>query len=353
MNLDWFLDILDLPSTSGSERPLAEFLRERLPFGGCLVRGYEVGDGTLNLLFDWSGTGTPSFVFCTHLDTVPPYIPPQAMKISRGSVLPDGKTAGADDTLIKGRGSCDAKGQIAAMYSACRRLHEEGFRDFGLLLLAGEETGSFGAKAYSRDCPGGKFVLVGEPTDNCLVTASKGTKSFEVVIPGKACHSGYPEQGRSAVEGFVKFFNALKTAKFPDDPVLGPTTWNIGKLVSDNPQNILSPEVRFRLYFRTTFATDGIVEDILSGISPRGASVTAYGGDTPLHYFSEVEGIETKAVSFGSDAPRLTGFGMKAICGPGSILTAHTDNEYVLLSQLEKAVGQYVRIFRTVNELNK
>ena len=331
---------------------MAEFLKGRLPLGDCAVRADEVGDGTLNLLFDWSGTGCPSFVFCTHLDTVPPYIPPEVVSVRKGDILPDGKAAEEDDTMVKGRGSCDAKGQIAAMYSACLRLYEEGFRDFGLLLLAGEETGSFGAKAYSKDRPGGRFVLVGEPTDNCLVTASKGTKSFEVTIPGKACHSGYPDQGRSAVDRFVRFYNALKMIRFPDDPVLGSTTWNIGKLMSDNPQNILSPEIRFRLYFRTTFVTDGFVEDILSGIFPHDASVTAFGGDTPLHYFHDVEGIETKAVSFGSDAPRINGFPMKAICGPGSILTAHTDKEYVLLYQLEKAEDQYLRIFKTINELS-
>ena len=331
---------------------MAEFLKGRLPLGDCAVRADEVGDGTLNLLFDWSGTGCPSFVFCTHLDTVPPYIPPEVVSVRKGDILPDGKAAEEDDTMVKGRGSCDAKGQIAAMYSACLRLYEEGFRDFGLLLLAGEETGSFGAKAYSKDRPGGRFVLVGEPTDNCLVTASKGTKSFEVTIPGKACHSGYPDQGRSAVDRFVRFYNALKMTRFPDDPVLGSTTWNIGKLMSDNSQNILSPEIRFRLYFRTTFVTDGFVEDILSGIFPHDASVTAFGGDTPLHYFHDVEGIETKAVSFGSDAPRINGFPMKAICGPGSILTAHTDKEYVLLYQLEKAEDQYLRIFKTINELS-
>lgn len=352
MDLGMLLEILSIPSTSGEERSLAEFLKGRLPLGDCAVRADEVGDGTLNLLFDWSGTGCPSFVFCTHLDTVPPYIPPEVVSVRKGDILPDGKAAEEDDTMVKGRGSCDAKGQIAAMYSACLRLYEEGFRDFGLLLLAGEETGSFGAKAYSKDHPGGRFVLVGEPTDNCLVTASKGTKSFEVTIPGKACHSGYPDQGRSAVDRFVRFYNALKMTRFPDDPVLGSTTWNIGKLMSDNPQNILSPEIRFRLYFRTTFVTDGFVEDILSGIFPHDASVTAFGGDTPLHYFHDVEGIETKAVSFGSDASRINGFPMKAICGPGSILTAHTDKEYVLLYQLEKAEDQYLRIFKTINELS-
>lgn len=348
MDLVLFKEILQIPSTSGEERCLADFLKERLRTTLCSVFEREVGDGTLNLLFDWSGTGAPSFVFCTHLDTVPPYIPPVFETISKGSLLPDKKPALKDDTLIKGRGSCDAKGQLFSMYSACIRLESEGFKDFGLLLLAGEETGSFGAKAWSNDCEGGEFVLVGEPTDNCLVTASKGTKSFEVTLKGKPCHSGYPEFGVSAVERFADFVTMLKSVDLPDDPVLGQTTWNIGKLSSDNPQNVLSPEVSFRIYFRTTFATDALIQDKLLGICPRGTVLQAFGGDTPLNYFSGVDGIPEKTVSFGSDAPRLVKFKGKGICGPGSILTAHTDNEYVLLSDLEKAVEQDVRIYRKI-----
>lgn len=355
MDFDLFLKMLEIRSTSGEERHLAEFLKERLPFGGRPVLCDEVGDGTLNLLFDWSGTGTPSFVFCSHMDTVPPYIPPTVVDVRKGDVLPDGRVAQVDDTMVRGRGSCDAKGQIFAMYTACRQLYEEGFRDFGLLLLSGEETGSFGAKAFTKAHPAGRwrFVLVGEPTDNCLVSASKGTKAFEVTVTGKACHSGYPERGESAVERFVDFMDALRLVKFPEDPVLGPTTYNVGRLVSDNPQNVLSPELRFRLYFRTTFATDTLVEDILSGICGRGLSFKAFGGDEPLHYCHSVKGIPSKTVAFGSDAPRLTGFPEKAICGPGSILTAHTADEYVLRSQLEEAVRQDVMIYKEYNEQNK
>ena len=110
MDLDLFLHILKIPSTSGEERLLAERLRELLPFGGCLVQSHEVGDGTVNLLFDWSGTGKPSFVFCTHLDTVPPYLPPLTVEVRRGDALPDGKVAAQDDLMVRGRGSCDANG---------------------------------------------------------------------------------------------------------------------------------------------------------------------------------------------------------------------------------------------------
>ncbi len=352
MELSLLKEILEIPSTSGEERRLADFLKERLSASSCSVCEHEVGDGTVNLLFDWSGTGKPSFVFCTHLDTVPPYIPPSFSTVRAGELLPDGKTALKEDTVIRGRGSCDAKGQIFTMYSACKELEAEGFSDFGLLLLAGEETGSFGAKACTRDCEGGDFVLVGEPTDNCLVRASKGTKCFEITIKGKSCHSGYPDHGISAVERFVDFMNMLKSVDMPSDPVLGETTWNVGRLSSDNPQNILSPEISFRIYFRTTFATDSLVQDKLLGICPRGTVVNPLGGDEPLDYFCDVEGIDSRTVSFGSDAPRLTKFGRRSICGPGSILTAHTDHEYVLLSELELAVKQCVKIFKTAMSEN-
>ncbi|MGN1214646.1 MAG: M20/M25/M40 family metallo-hydrolase [Candidatus Cryptobacteroides sp.] len=346
MDLDLFRQILDIDSTSGQERQLAEFLEGRLQAGGCVVHRFEVGDGTLNLLLDWSGTGKPSFVFCSHLDTVPPYIPPEQVPVRSGDILPDGKTAVQDDTMFTGRGTCDAKGQFFTMYSTCLELASEGQTDFGLLLLAGEETGSFGAKAYTRDCPGGDYVLVGEPTGNRPVQASKGTKSFRVTLRGKACHSGYPEHGKSAVGMFVDFMNRLKTVDFPEDPVLGKTTWNVGRLISDNPQNILSPELSFRIYFRTTFASDGLILHKLEGICPKDSTIEAFGGDSPLEYDCGAPGIPTTVASFGSDAPRLENFARRAICGPGSILTAHTSREYVLLSQMEEAKDLYHRIFK-------
>lgn len=358
MDLGLFLEILSMESTSGKERELAEFLARRLAVPGCAVFKREVGDGTLNLLFDWSGTGKPSFVFCTHLDTVAPYIEPKFVRIHAGDLLPDGKTAAMADILICGRGSNDAKGQIFTMYSACLGLQKQGFKDFGLLLLSGEETGSHGAKAWTRDCEGGDFVLVGEPTCNKLVTASKGTKSFEVTIHGKACHSGYPENGESAIMKFAEFMDAMKKTGFAEDPVLGKTTWNIGKLESDNAQNILSPELRFRIYFRTTFLSDSVVREKLLTALPPGSDVKEHGGDAPLEYFCSVEGIESAPVSFGSDAPRLDNFKKKAICGPGSIITAHTADEYVLLSDLETALKNDIRIYHghcgtEVTEVNK
>ena len=350
LDLNLFMQMLGIDSTSSRERDFAGFLAGSLPTAKCSVSRYEVGDGTENLLLSW---GKPEIVFCSHLDTVPPYIPPTVWKETAGGVtqvkappeaLAQAMESGAD-LIIKGRGSCDAKGQIFAMYCACRELEKRGYDGFGLLLLAGEETGSFGAKSFRDAHPGGRYVIVGEPTDGKMVSASKGTKSFRITIKGKSFHSGYPQYGESAVEKFVDFMNRLRATEFPEDPLLGKTTWNVGKLSSDNPQNILSPQVSFRLYFRTTFMSDEAVCRTLDSWKADDVLVESFGGD-----YLTLEGFETTTVSFGSDAPQLSNFSEKILCGPGSILVAHTPDEYIRLNDIRTAADNYVRMFELLRE---
>ena len=349
MNFAFFHELLSIDSTSGKERKVAEWLAERLPgmfpeANRPALRVDEVGDGTLNLLLTW---GAPRIVFCSHLDMVPPYIEP---------IFPEGVFL--RNAIIKGRGSCDAKGQVFALVEACKKLAEEGCSDFGLLLLAGEEPGSWGAKAFAKTGFEAAYLVVGEPTDNCMVSASKGTKSFDLKFTGIPFHSGYPQHGVSAVDLFVDFVNALKAKDFGMDPVLGETTWNIGLVHSDNPQNILSPELTCRLYFRTTFVSDEAVcawmadaPSIIPGLTGN-LTITPRGGDTPARYWT-VDGIPSKPVAFGSDAPHLKNFAHKAICGPGSITVAHRDDECVRIADLETAVKQYVRLYDAVQHGRK
>ena len=197
MNTDFFIEMLQIDSTTGRERELADFLAQRMAGEGRRVEMFEVesmaGDcpqgcgAPVNLMVSW---GQPKVVFCTHLDTVPPYIAPSVETLENG------------DLVVRGRGSCDAKGQIFSMWEACLELERRGCTDFALLLLAGEETGSFGAKAFSSMMTGtasdrvinrassdaavgpgicaskyGKddwVIVVGEPTDNCMATSLYG-----------------------------------------------------------------------------------------------------------------------------------------------------------------------------------
>ena len=356
MDTDFFYRLLNIDSTSGKEASLADMLVAEMSAPGRDVRTFDVGDGTVNILVSW---GVPEVVFCTHLDTVPPYIAPSS-----------------DGDLVRGRGTCDAKGQIFAMYEACLELERRGYDGFGLLLLAGEETGSFGAKSFRDAHPGAEWVVVGEPTDNHMASAAKGTKSFEVTFTGEAFHSGYPQYGSSAVLMFNDFVNALRSIGFPHDPVLGDTTWNIGKLSSDNPQNILSDRLTCRVYFRTTFESDDMVCNIMKNIAgpqarlrfgrpqvqdgsdivakdvapwQKAMSVVAFGGDSPTK-FETLDGFPVKPVAFGSDAPVLKCFRHKILCGPGSIHVAHRPDEYINIEDIETAVHNYIKMAQRILE---
>jgi acetylornithine deacetylase len=179
-----------------------------------------------------------------------------------------------------------------------------------------------------------------------MVSASKGTKRFDLTFTGMPFHSGYPEHGLSAVELFVDFMERLRVADFPVDPVLGPTTWNVGQLRSDNPQNILSQELTCRIYFRTTFAADAAVVAWMRAQASEALRVEEYGGDAPARYLT-LPGFPSKPVSFGSDAPHLTNFREKIICGPGSITVAHRDDEFLSFADLETAINNYVKIYES------
>src|SRR5580692_900597 len=91
---------------------------------------------------------TPDVVLSTHMDTVPPYF---------------GFTE--DDENMYGRGTCDAKGIIAAQIAAADQLREGGVK-VGLLFVVGEERDSAGAIVANRNPRGSRFLINGEPTDN-------------------------------------------------------------------------------------------------------------------------------------------------------------------------------------------
>jgi acetylornithine deacetylase len=348
LDLKLFQEMLSIDSTSGHEDEMMAWLRS----SGSSVIPSEAKESPF-LLLTW---GTPRVVFCTHVDTVPPYIPPTFQREDGTPCDPQ------EAAVIRGRGACDAKGQLFAMLTACRRLADEGCTDFGLLLVTGEETGSWGAKAFAKTDFRAPYLIIGEPTENKMVSASKGTKAYQLTFKGEAFHSGYPQFGHSAVDAFVEFYNALKAVDFGLDPILGETTWNIGRLSSDNPQNILSAQLTCRLYFRTTFVSDEKVQRWMEEIPGQarndgkgalddrmvvreGVVVEAIGGDTPAEYMT-LPGFETAPAAFGSDAPHLTNFAHKIICGPGSIRVAHRDDEHILVRDLEQAVEQYIKMFK-------
>lgn len=325
--INFLLDILRFDSTSGKENELAIYLAERNLLPGASMDLQITKDKRMNLFYKY---GEPNIVFCSHLDTVPPYIPFSVKK-----------------NKISGRGSCDAKGQIAFMYEAVKQLIKEGNSNIGLLLVSGEEDGANGAKksnTYLKKCD---YIIIGEPTENKMIKAAKGNLIISVSVKGKSSHSGYPDNGDSAVERMISFLNKLKKVKFPYDNLLGKTTYNIGNLKSNNVHNVIPELVKFTLNFRTTFESDGKIKNILKNIADENTSLEFEYGDAPLK-FRTLKGFKYDVVSYGSDAPAFTNVKNKILYGPGSILNAHTENEHILITDLHKAVNDIKLIYKKI-----
>ena len=143
--------LVDIESISDNEAAVGHFLSRYLREQGFQVETTPVPQSAGRERFNvYAGISNepPDVVLSTHMDTVPPFFPSRE-----------------DDQYIYGRGSCDAKGIIAAQIVAAERLRAMGVR-VGLLFLVGEEHGSHGAKVANMKPKGSRFLINGEPTDN-------------------------------------------------------------------------------------------------------------------------------------------------------------------------------------------
>jgi len=60
----------------------------------------------------------------------------------------------------------------------------------------------------------------------------------------------------------------------------------------------------------------------------------------------QVDGFKQKVVRFTTDIPHMPNWGTPLLLGPGSILVAHTKDEFVLKKDLETAVQLYVDLVK-------
>jgi len=267
---------------------------------------------------------TPDVVLSTHMDTVPPYF---------------GFTE--DDENMYGRGTCDAKGIIAAQIAAADQLREGGVK-VGLLFVVGEERDSAGAVEANKHPKGSKFLINGEPTDNRLALASKGALRVELRAKGRMAHSAYPELGESAIEKLILALNDVLAMPLPIEPEIGPSTLNIGVIEGGRAPNVIADKAEALLLIRTVGPSQETKDAIVKVVGDR-ADVT-FSLDQPFVRMRKIEGLETMIAKFSTDIPSLTAWGEPLLLGPGSIHVAHTYAEKLAKKELHDAVKLYVDV---------
>jgi acetylornithine deacetylase len=187
-------------------------------------------------------------------------------------------------------------------------------------------------------------MINGEPTDNELAIGSKGSFRLKIKTTGKAAHSAYPEEGDSAIETLLDILDDVRHTKFPNDDFFGETTVNIGVIEGGVALNVIAPSAEASLLIRLTTPRKPIEESVTNVIRGRG-EIEVLSCSEPVRML-EVDGFKQKTVRFTTDIPYLTNWGQPLLLGPGSILVAHTKDEFVLKKDLEAAVELYEALTR-------
>ena len=344
--------LIDIESISGNENAVANYLygelsrlgyrTQKMPVEGNRFNLYAVPESTNGMphvspvLRDVGTTEAgsvtpkpPAITLSTHMDTVPPHI-----------------ASSEDAQKIYGRGACDAKGIIAAQVAASERLRREGIF-VGLLFVVGEERDSLGAKIANDHAPAGaKFLINGEPTDNRLALASKGTLRVEVTARGRMAHSAYPELGDSAIDKLIAALSRLRAMPLPNNPEVGASTLNIGLIEGGRAPNVIPDYAHADLLFRLVGGTDELRQQIIAAAGDQ-VDVT-FPLELPFLKFRKIDGLPTMIAAFTTDIPKLTNWGEPLLLGPGSIHVAHTDAEFLSKQELHDSIDLYCRVIRNL-----
>jgi acetylornithine deacetylase len=319
-------ELLSIQSTTGSEGTAVDFVSRWLVGRGWNVTLQEVSRGRANVWASRSGGGV---TFSTHLDTVPPYVPPRL-----------------EGSKLFGRGSSDAKGIAAAMLVAADRLVGAGEKRVELLFVVGEEKGSDGARAANNLGTKSRFLINGEPTESKLASGAKGSLRATIRTRGREAHSAYPHLGRSAIEPMLELLPTLRKLPLPSDPVLGDTTVNIGTIKGGTEANVIPAHAEAEIMFRLVSDVEPIKKMILDWA--KGHADVEFGSHIPAQRFATVPGFDTGPVAYTSDIPLLSNWGEPFLFGPGSIHVAHTPDEFIDVDELRASVDGYERLAKTL-----
>jgi len=354
------VEMMNIESISGNEGNMAQYLKEVLEFRGWKVHLQPVIDGGTDVKrtaqsptgFSSFSSGTPRCnVFAcrpqesacmprrlldgprvllnSHMDTVPPFISPRVQ-----------------DGMIYGRGSCDAKGIIAAQIVAADRLIAEGLDDVGLLFVVGEETDHSGMSTANQLGLNPEYLIVGEPTRGKMISLQKGILKMQLRTEGVACHSGYPEIGHSAINDMIDILHELKGADWPSSEELGATTLNIGLINGGQAANALAEKCEATLMFRVT--EDPLrLKELVQKIIGRRGNLMVISQNSPVHLHT-CAGYTTDVASFNTDIAYFKFSGKSILLGPGDILDAHSQHEKISIAELEDASEMYYTLIKSL-----
>lgn len=368
-------DLIALPSVNPAffsdpqlhgEHRVAAFLESAARRQGLDVESQAVVPGRSNLLVRLSPRGEVRHrvLLAPHMDTVGE--PAYALQLT--PVVRDGR--------IYGRGACDTKGSVAAFFQSLLNVAASGPRpnhtEILFVGLIDEENMQLGSRHFAQHGPQGDLAIVGEPTGLEIVTAHKGDVWLRLRTTGRSAHGATPHRGKNAVTAMARIVLALETeyaaelAARPAHPRLGRPTVNVGRIDGGRQPNIVPAECTIDIDRRTLPGETeaGVRREIIALLRRHGLKA-AYDNlrtnpcepldtcpDLPLvRSLTRAAGRKgTRGVHYFTDAAPLAAGGTPSVVfGPGDIAQAHTEREWLAISQLEKSIQILERFLRALD----
>jgi len=357
---------LDYEGSTNGEAKVSDYVYKYLKTLGVNCVKEEVLPNRHNVICYIEATDKRGICFESHMDTVSinnMTIEPLNPIIKEGKML--------------GRGSADCKGSLAAMMYAIKILTKNNLKpstDLYFVASVDEEYNHRGIDHFLKKGINLQGAVVGEPTKLDVITACKGEVRWEISTNGKTGHSSKPENGQNAIYDMMDLISSIKYDLIPGyqnikHNLLGSPTLSVGRINGGTAVNIIpdrcSIEVDRRLLPGET--SDSAKREILELINklkkknkkldidisdpteesiPIDTDINEKIVKTSTESCKKILGKFTlKGASFGCDASSFTGVGIPSIVlGPGNILQAHTENEFVDLKEVCKAAEIYSQI---------
>ena len=292
-------------------------------------------------------------------------------------------TIGADGTKfipqrkngrLYGRGACDTKGSVAAMLSALCELANSKSRPLETqVVFAGlidEEHAQAGSRALAKSKFKADLAVVGEPTRLQVVTAHKGSLWMELETHGKAAHGATPQFGKNAIHEMARIVDLLETnyaaqLRKRKHPLLGAATVNVGKISGGAQPNIVPDRCKVMVDRRTLPGERdaGVQREIAAFLRARKLSAKISSAKlapaVPLetnHKLPLVRQLlkcvgqsQPLGVHLFCDAAVLSAGGIPSVAfGPGDVAQAHTADEWISLSELERGKDLILKFLKSL-----
>lgn len=355
-------DMIAIPSVTGQEGLMKDYLEGAFSGMGLDVEMQPVDGDRFNVI-GRIGAGPIKLMLCTHMDVIP------APDVSLWQTPPFQATY--RDGKIFGRGSTDAKGQLAAMMAAMGRSID--LDGVALAAVVEEETGrSLGAnKLLEHYRP--EIAVIGEPTGLRVAIAHKGAIRPVITVHGRASHSSRPESGVNAINIACEAMRVVNEHRGRvmqnKDPLLGAPSLEVTMVRGGDRINVTPERCEFyvdrRLVSNETIesASEGLRKAIEPLNKKPGARVDmkllcAYPstsvdeGERVVRLVQHVlkeKGLPFAPVGFpaGCDMWAFRARGVPTVVlGAGDIAQAHIVDEYIDAGELHKASEIYEATLR-------